>query len=273
MRKINKDYSDIPISLIPAYADLFHGGSIHASARNTHTARLEIINNGSYIDRDKYNNCYKYKDIKDKLSSLYHNKCAFCEQRIEQYHVEHYRPKNGNGAYYWLAFSWDNLLLACPKCNTSKGSDFQLSGIKAIFNNTERGLKNINTLSSDYDIIEQPKMVNPEVTDPSGFILFHRDGSVQSNNIRFSYTIDKCKLDRAYLKDERRKIFDEFEKKLKSKILKFAHDQNLIKSHISELISEYISEAENLDNEYIAFRKYSIQNGWLNTALKSLLAH
>lgn len=271
MRKINKDYSDIPTSLIPAYPMFFENGNIHKSSKKTHSIRLEIINNGSYIDEDRYNNRYKHKDVKEKLSLIYHNKCAFCEQRVEQSHVEHYRPKKGGNSYYWLAFSWDNLLLACPKCNSNKGTHFQISGVKATFTNTDNNLKHINVLSSDYDLTEQPEMINPEVVNPERYISFTRDGSILSNESRFKYTIDKCKLDRAYLKDERRKVFDEFEKKLKSKVLKYSHDQILLKSHISELISEYIADSNNLEKEYIAFRKYSIQNGWLNLYLKSLV--
>lgn len=273
MRKINKDYSDIPISLIPAYSDFFENGVIDENANDTHTKRLEIINNGAYIDEERYNSRYRYSDVKAKLSSIYHNKCAFCEQRIEQYHVEHYRPKKGGGSYYWLAFSWDNLLLACPKCNSSKGTHFKITGSKAIFVNTENNIKNINTLSSTYDQTEQPKMINPEIVDPESLIRFDRSGSIYSNDDRFKYTIEKRKLDRTYLKDERKKIFDEFEKKLKYQKLKYAHDPMLLKSHLSELISEYNSDANDLDKEYLAYRKYSIKDGWLHTSLRKIVGN
>lgn len=271
MRKIDKDYLDIPTSLIPAYEDLFKHKVVDESAKKTHKVRLEIIKNGSYIDEDRYNICYKKKDVKDKLSSIYHNKCAFCEQRIEQYHVEHYRPKKGCASYYWLAFSWDNLLLACPKCNISKGVHFHILGTKVAFDETEENLRKINILSSSYDNEENPQMVNPEVTNPQEHISFSRDGSIYSDDKRFKYTIDKCQLDRTYLKDERRKIFDEFENKIKSKILKYSHNQTLLKSHISELISEYICDSQSMDKEYIGFRYYSIHNGWLHSCLKKFM--
>ncbi len=212
MRKIDKDYSDVPISLIPAYAEFFVRGIIHSASKLTHQRRIEIIKNGAYIDEDVYNSRYKFDDVKNKLSLIYHNKCAFCEQRIEQYHVEHYRPKKGEGAYYWLAFSWDNLLLACPNCNTNKGTNFDITGKKVVFTSSEDNLKSINTLSANYNIEEQPKMVNPEVVNPEGLIDFNRNGVISSVDDRFVYTINKCKLDRDYLNDERRKIYDEFEK-------------------------------------------------------------
>ena len=36
-------------------------------------------------------------------------------------HIEHYRPKS---KYPKLTFEWSNLGLACPKCNTKKGDEF-----------------------------------------------------------------------------------------------------------------------------------------------------
>jgi hypothetical protein len=57
-------------------------------------------------------------------------KCAFCEFKEQQAYndVEHYRPKAGadrspgsNAAhgYWWLAWTWENLLFACASCNRS----------------------------------------------------------------------------------------------------------------------------------------------------------
>lgn len=66
-------------------------------------------------------------------------KCCYCEQKIRlRYNdVEHYRPKGraerGPGCshthgYWWLAYSWENLLFACPSCNrSSKSSRFPLA--------------------------------------------------------------------------------------------------------------------------------------------------
>jgi hypothetical protein len=58
------------------------------------------------------------------------DKCAFCESKISATghgDVEHYRPKKAvaqkdgdaflRPGYYWLAYDWCNLLLACAICN------------------------------------------------------------------------------------------------------------------------------------------------------------
>ena len=141
MIKIEKDLTSIPQSLIPAFPEFFPElPRIPRLAINTHAKRMEIISAGNYIDNDKYNSLYKREDIKRELESIYHGKCAFCEMKVEQYHVEHYRPKT---IYYWLAFSWDNLLMACSTCNVNKGPNFELEGEQVTFDNTEENIRNI----------------------------------------------------------------------------------------------------------------------------------
>ncbi|MEN9866568.1 MAG: hypothetical protein RL748_2158 [Pseudomonadota bacterium] len=79
-----------------------------------------------------------YEVVKPELWLAQHYKCCFCECKIARSYnaVEHYRPKAGadrrpgcleNHGYWWLAFTWENLLLACPICNSSaKGIRFPL---------------------------------------------------------------------------------------------------------------------------------------------------
>lgn len=75
-------------------------------------------------------NIYGHKEVKDQLIKIQNYKCCFCEAKIghiDDGDVEHFRPKRaykqkkGNAlqypGYYWLAYNWDNLFLACTKCN------------------------------------------------------------------------------------------------------------------------------------------------------------
>ncbi|MBK9441880.1 MAG: hypothetical protein IPN53_11440 [Comamonadaceae bacterium] len=75
-----------------------------------------------------------YKEVATELWDAQHHKCCYCEQRIPKgfNDVEHYRPKcradrrpgcAHTHGYWWLAFSWDNLLFACPACNRSGKND------------------------------------------------------------------------------------------------------------------------------------------------------
>ena len=54
---------------------------------------------------------------------MQYNKCCYCEKREEQpkyRDVEHYRPTS---LYWWLAWTWENLLFACIDCNREQKRD------------------------------------------------------------------------------------------------------------------------------------------------------
>ena len=267
MIKLEKNTTAIPQSLIPAFTDLFPGhASIPKHSKTTHEKRMTIINGETYIDKDEYNKRYKKQDIRIALKDIYKNKCAFCEQKIEQYNVEHYRPKK---IYYWLAFSWDNLIMACPTCNQSKGINFEIEGFRVEFDNTEANIRNINASSESYDLIEEPKMVNPEITNPLGQILFKRDGFIESDNVRFAYTIGKCNIDRKYLNDERRKLLDVFSRDIRSALIEnenTADQQN----EISTIVRKFVRDSQDIELQFLAFRRFAISAGWLNEITKEM---
>jgi len=259
MIKVTKDINDIPISLIPAFSDKFPNGRAPRPSKTTHTRRVELIDKGEYINEDKYNDRYKLDDIKEKLKVIYNGKCAFCEQKVEQFHVEHFRPKN---IYYWLAYSWDNLILACPTCNEHKGINFELNGAGCSFENNENNLRNINNLSATYDFSEQPKMVNPERVDLSSDLTFSKDGKIDSLESNLKYTITTCKLDRKYLNDERRKILNAFKNEIQAELVNSKNEEEQ-RHAIAVLVRRFVQVSKDLSNEYIAFRRYSISNNWL----------
>ena len=62
-----------------------------------------------------------YRDAYADLLSRLGPYCSYCERRIAtQLAVEHIRPK-GLPAYEHLIGRWDNFLLACVNCNSTKG--------------------------------------------------------------------------------------------------------------------------------------------------------
>ena len=61
-----------------------------------------------------------HRQIRDALEEMFHSKCAYCEHKIAT-QIEHYRPKS---EFPELAFTWSNLLLACPDCNGIKSDQF-----------------------------------------------------------------------------------------------------------------------------------------------------
>lgn len=145
--------------------------------------------------------------VKAALLAAQHDKCAFCEWKItpgEYGDVEHFRPKGGvqqaRGApleypgYYWLAYDWDNLLLACSKCNSRhKGKLFPL------LNPKQRCRNHRATLSR-----EQPLFINPATADPSAFIEFVGETVIaRAGHPRGQATIDALGLDRTELVEHR----------------------------------------------------------------------
>lgn len=75
---------------------------------------------------------YGDKLVKKALSDMQHAKCAFCEVEtpFSSSPIEHFRPKAeawrhlpgepsqvDRERYWWLAWTWTNLLFSCPRCN------------------------------------------------------------------------------------------------------------------------------------------------------------
>lgn len=76
---------------------------------------------------DRYYTRYNKSDVKAALDLMYRNYCCYCEGRIgivDYPHIEHRKPKRGPHAYPELTFEWDNLHLACTKCNGHKGDRY-----------------------------------------------------------------------------------------------------------------------------------------------------
>ncbi|GEM_PF-1326890 len=78
-----------------------------------------------------------YSVAKLALYQMQHYKCCYCES-IQDTHlwntVEHYRPKvaaeqdgQRRPGYWWLTWTWSNLLFSCEICNHRKGASFPLS--------------------------------------------------------------------------------------------------------------------------------------------------
>ncbi len=115
-----------------------------------------------------------YDVVKQALVSVLNRKCCYCEMglRKEGNPVEHFRPKAGvknrgdaaldPSRYWWLGWTWENLLFACDRCNTNrKGNQFPLRA----------GTKPLSELSIDLDS-EQALLIDPSRIDPREHIRF-----------------------------------------------------------------------------------------------------
>ena len=122
---------------------------------------------------------YGASDVREGLAAAQHGKCCYCEVAIEHpdmlRHVEHWRPKGavkqGSGqplqypGYYWLAYSWDNLLLSCGVCNSGyKSTGFPLSDNSSRARSHHAGI-----------MAEEPELLKPDRDDPEPHIVWFDD--------------------------------------------------------------------------------------------------
>lgn len=72
---------------------------------------------------------YNQPEIKESLKKECHHKCIYCESKVDHVtyeHIEHLKPKAVD-KYPELTFEYNNLGLACPKCNQNKGAKYHES--------------------------------------------------------------------------------------------------------------------------------------------------
>ncbi len=241
---------------------------------STNKRRNEIIQAGCYpTDKNihnpafkatvkTYDSRYKCGDIKEKFEGLYHDKCAYCEKRTEEYQIEHYRPKS---IYYWLAYSWDNLLVSCGKCNFYKGTKFKVKNRVSI---NDYPTDDIHNLGSIYDEIERPTLVNPTKEDFYKYLIFSEKGQVDSKNKRVKYTIEACKIDRKKLNDWRKLIYDDYNRDTKQSKRTISNPnaseeaKQKAEDELESHIIKFVERMNNSKSEFTSFRKY-IFNNWL----------
>ncbi|MFK5975248.1 MAG: TIGR02646 family protein [Sulfurovum sp.] len=182
---------------------------------------------------------------------MYHFKCAYCEKDIkdEDKHIEHYRPKS---RYYWLAYSWDNLLFSCGQCNRPKGRKFLTKKCSNLYGN--ESFDNIHNLGSQYDLEEYPMIINPEQDDVLSDIVFDNKAIISSHNERVQYTIDEaCNLNRNGLVENRIKVFNA----LKRRIVKHIYNKDI--TGLESEIENFVEECS-VESEYYAFRYFILNN-------------
>ena len=241
MIRVSKNLNNVPLSL---------------DEKKTQTRRNTCIRDKKYHQNKKFDQRYKQKDVKESLATIYHNKCAFCEQEVIECTdnileecsstIEHYRPKS---KYYWLAFSWDNLLWCCCECNKTKDNNFEIKNDMVSYD--ESFQENIHSSSDTYESLEKAKMVHPEFESILDKLQF-KNGIISSDDLRVNYTIENCALDRKTLNEIRLPIIEDFKEAIDNKKLK--------NESITDVLKEWISDIQNKEKEFIALRYWILNN-------------
>lgn len=125
---------------------------------------------------------YRDLSVRKSLERAQHDKCCYCDAKATPLEVEHYRPKNAvrqkrdvpeeRPGYYWLAYEWQNLMLACVLCNqprqdsagnpTGKGTQFPLA------DEAKRARSHHASLAQ-----EEPLLLDPYADNPDDHIGYH----------------------------------------------------------------------------------------------------
>ncbi len=201
MIHIEKDFKDIPESL----------------NYSKHKIRMRNL----LIEKHKH--CfagYNDEEVKEKLVDLYNHKCAYCESKLEPGNliIEHYRPKH---QYYWLAYEWTNLIIACMACNNSgtKGTKFPIKNegkrVKVHSDDKKEWRANSNTLQN-----EEPLLLHPEIDIPEEHIKFNYDGKADGITEKGKETVKICNLNRESLWIIRKKDIDDAFRDVRDELIK-----------------------------------------------------
>ena len=111
---------------------------------------------------------YAHLEIRLSLELETSSKCAYCEGRIKDVaytHIEHKLPKKKHAQ---LVCDWENLTIACPRCNTNKG---------------------------EYDVRECP-LLDPYVDDVEKEVAFWGPMALARGRSRARATINELELNR-----------------------------------------------------------------------------
>lgn len=237
MIKVEKDFSSVPSIL---------------NSKNRKEAFEKNIQAQKYDDEK---NRYKVGSVQKKLNSIYHLKCAFCEQKLldSLKHIEHYRPK---ATYYWLAYSWDNLLLACGSCNSAKGDRFRIKEDKVNYDN--ESYESIHSLGNGYDDIEKPFIINPEKDDILKDIKYDKNAKIYSENKRVQHTIENaCNLNRYELIEKRLPLLNDFRNIINKHYIIFKEKGDI--SRFQPDVESFLEKVSK-DSEFYSFRYFIINN-------------
>jgi uncharacterized protein (TIGR02646 family) len=180
---------------------------------------------------------YKDPSVREALEAMFRNKCAYCETRIgagDEPEIEHWRPKGvvkeSNGVrtypgYYWLASDWDNLFLACLKCNRPR--KYRVRGgeeDEEMWARSGKGMLfplapgNARAVGPRHVAAEYPLLLNPCADEPEEYLEFlvldsdpDREATVRPRSRRGhrrakgQESINIYSLNRPPLVDERRR--------------------------------------------------------------------
>ncbi len=151
----------------------------------------------------------RYRFVKEALWQAQSEKCCYCEcrEQLEFRDVEHFRPKSradrrpgveADHGYWWLAWTWENLLFACEVCNRSAKRDLfplDYGSVVLVAEETPPGEERCLLIDpATESAIEHIQFVPARLGDRRRWLPRPRGGSSKGQ-----WTIRVCRLDRPAL--------------------------------------------------------------------------
>ncbi|TWI85842.1 uncharacterized protein (TIGR02646 family) [Lacibacter cauensis] len=206
--------------------------------------------------------------IKADLNKMFQRKCAYCEVGIginNIAEIDNFRPKTGSRGlnskeyapshYWWLAYEWDNLFLACQVCSQKYKRDYfplEHENLRCAIGTKGQGL-----------LAENPLLINPCIDEPKEHILFEENGRAKEITKKGKVTIEILGLNRRELISKRKTVVANLRTRLNklSSLMSFssALGKRLVKE-IGDLYSER-PKTEHVAIQRMVFEKWFRNNG------------
>jgi uncharacterized protein (TIGR02646 family) len=196
---------------------------------------------------------YGHVDVKRCLLRAQSHKCCYCEIQIvsEAGDIEHFRPKacvrqgsdhpRQTPGYFWLAYSWRNLLYACSRCNREYKRD--------LFPLEDPAARALADRDEGSTAAEAPLLLDPSSEDPEACIEFNGERAMPRNGARRGrVTIDLLELNRTLLLEVRREKLERVRQMVE--ILRFTRagkistDDPGFHRHLRDLCRDILAAAE-----------------------------
>jgi uncharacterized protein (TIGR02646 family) len=208
---------------------------------------------------------YAHPDVKQTLIDAQRGKCAFCESKVTHVDygdVEHYRPKAAvrqvaggplrRPGYYWLAYDWNNLFLACSQCNQRfKENLFPLDDPTARVSYHGDAARLAR---------EKPMLIHPADDYPARYITFHEEIAVPlQNRRRGRATIEALGLNREPLLEQRRKKLGQL-KRLKEIVRLGQERDGQMAEQMVRVATKAIDELLAPDGQYLRMSRVALRH-------------
>lgn len=254
---------------------------------------VEQVQNGKKPEvTDLYKDQRMQRVYKSRKAPFY-GKCVYCESDVlvnQPGDIEHWRPKNrvtdekghvieivtGGGkkvphpGYYWLAYEWRNLFLACATCN--RPSTSKASG-RRVGKWDQFPVEDFRATKMGEESQESPILINPVEEDPADHLEVDDTGIIIAKTDRGQKCIDIFELnDREALRDARLECIKNTKYRIQSMILKvwMASRQHDEADAIREL-SEKIKEIESGATPFSACGRFALNES--KKKLERLVGH